>query len=86
MDLPLTPAQLNTVTAYVAKVTPAGEPVPVNTDFIATTVYAQIQQMRNDLRNDFLAAFMLRFQSLSPADRALVNTFMLSKPVDPTQA
>lgn len=81
MEIPVSQPQLNVVTAYVAKVS-AGGPVPTNDAFLTARVNEMIASMRNELRNDFLAAFMLRFQSLSPSDRALVNAFMLSKPVD----
>jgi hypothetical protein len=48
-------------------------------------VYATIFAWKNDLRNDFLAQFMVRFQTLSPADRLLVDAFMRTKPVDPAE-
>jgi hypothetical protein len=85
MDLPLSQKQLDIATAYAAKIAVPPDPPLLNTVLITNQVYATIFGWKNDLRNDFLAQFMSRFQTLSPADRILVDTFMRTKPVDPTE-
>ena len=85
MDIPLSQKQLDIATAYAVKVNVPPAPVLTNAEIITNTVYADIFAWKNALRNDFLAQFMARFQTLSPADRILVDTFMRTKPVDPAE-
>lgn len=85
MDIPLSQKQLDIATAYAIKINVPPAPVLTNVEIISNQIYADIFGWKNAIRNDFLASFMARYQTLSPADRILVDTFMRTKPVDPAE-